>query len=405
MRAATFANRQAASRYLDPFAWLVRGVLWALGAGLLVLLLASGRTTRMDHALYDLHMRHWSYVPGDDPVIVAIDMRSLATLGRWPWPRAVHAQLIDRLTAAGVRGIGMDVTVSEPDAAHPQNDTALATAVAHSGRVVLPVFAEARELGGMPEEIEPISAVAKTAAALGQVDVPVDDDQIARANYLKAGLGTPYWPALGLALLQLDQPAAASPLPGLRDHGSSPRSPYLWERDNLVLLHYAGPDGTYGRVSYADVLDGQVPPSLLKGKLVLVGATAEGLRDIIDTPDGPMPGVEYQANVLESLRRGLAILPLNLAGQCLLGAVVLMLPLVLYGLPGLRRAWRAAGVAMLGCLLLSVLLLRLAHLWWPPSACIVLVLAGAVLWELANRLDVLLRRRSRRRQVAASHAA
>ncbi|MBD8871680.1 CHASE2 domain-containing protein [Rhodanobacter sp. DHB23] len=376
-----------------------------MGAALLVLLLASGRTTRLDHALYDWHMRHWSYAPGDGVVIVAIDLQSLAALGRWPWPRAVHARLLDRLGAEGVRGIGMDVTVSEPDAAHPQNDAALAAAVARNGRVVLPMFAEAGELGGMSQEIEPIPAVAEAAAALGQVDVPMDEDQVARESYLMAGLGNPYWPALGLALLRIDQPAAASPLPGLRDNGSSPRSPYLWERDNLVLLHYAGPDGSFGRVSYVDVLNGQVPPSLLKGKLVLVGATADGMRDTIDTPDGVMPGVEYQANLLESLHRGLAILPLNLAGQCLLGMGLLMLPLVLYGLPGLQRAWRVAGVSVLAGLLLSALLLRLAGLWWPPGACLVLMLAGAMLWELANRLDLLLRRYSRRRHVVASHGA
>lgn len=399
----TATDRQAAPRYLDPFAWLVRSVVWALGAGLLVLLLASGRVARLDRALYDWHMRHWSYVPDDDVVIVAIDLQSLAALGSWPWPRALHAQLIDRLTADGVRGIGMDVSISEPDVAHPQYDEELAAAIARNGRVVLPVFAEARELGGMPEEIEPIPAVAKSAAALGQIDVPVDRDRVARKAYLKAGLGSPYWPALGLALLQLDQPTAASPLPGLRDGDSSPRSPYMWERDNLVLLRYAGPGGSYGRVSYVDVLDGQVHPSLLKGKLVLIGATAEGIHDIVDTPDGAMPGVEYQANLLESLRRGLTILPLNLAGQCLLGMALLSLPLALYGLPGLRRAWRAAAVSVLACLLLSVLLLRLGYLWWPPGACIVLMLAGTLLWELAKRLDVLLRRRWRRRQAAARH--
>lgn len=396
----TATDRQAATRYLDPFAWLVRSVVWVLGMGLLVLLLASSRATRLDRALYDWHMRHWSYVPADDVVIVAIDLQSLAALGRWPWPHTLHAQLIDRLTAAGVRAIGMDVALSEPDA-HPQNDEALAAAIARNGRVVLPVFAEARELGGMPEEIAPIPAVAKAAAALGQIDMPRDSDRMVRKAFLMAGLGSPYWPALGLALLRLDQPSAASPLPGLRDRDGIPRSPYLWERDYRVLLRYAGPGGSYGRVSYVDVLDGQVPASLLKGKLVLVGATAEGMHDIIDTPGGTMPGVEYQANLLESLRHGLTILPLNRAGQCLLGMVVLMLPLVLYGLPGLRRAWLVAGVSVLACLLLNALLLRLAYLWWPPGACIVLMLAGTMLRQLAQRLDLLLRRRSRRRQFAA----
>ncbi|MFK2931995.1 CHASE2 domain-containing protein [Dyella agri] len=367
--------------------------------------MASNRAARLDHALYDLHMRHWGWDPGNDVVIVAIDPASLDALGRWPWPRELHARLIDRLTAAGVRGIGMDVTVSEPNVAHLQNDQAFAAAIARNGRVVMPVFAEAQELGGMLQEILPIPAVAKAAAAMGQVDVAVDDDRVVRSAYLMAGLGSPYWPSLALALARLDRDAGSKVLPGLRDNALDPRSPYLWERDNLVRLRYAGPDGSFGRVSYADVLNGKVPAALLKGRLVLVGATAEGMGDIINTPDGNIPGVEYQANVLAALRRGETILPLNLAGQFLLGASLLLLPLGLYGLPGLHRAWRAAAVSSLACLLLSVLLLRLAHLWWPPAACVLLMLGGtALLWLLA-RLDVLTRRRQHRRRIATGFAA
>lgn len=402
MHALAATDRDPAPRYLDPFAWLLRLALWALGTGLLAMLLASGRSARLDHALYDLHMRHWGYDPGNGVVIVAIDPESLAALGRWPWPRAVHARLIDRLDADGVRGIGMDVTVSEPDLGQPQNDRALAAAVARSQRVVMPVFAEAPALGGMLQEILPIPAVAKAVAALGQVDVALDGDGVARGAYLMAGLGSPYWPSLALALLRLDQPAGTAPLPGLHDNRADPRSPYLWERNNLVLLRYAGPGGSFGRVSYADVLDGKVPAALLTGKLVLVGATAEGMGDIVDTPDGAMPGVEYQANMLETLRRGYAILPLNLAGQFLLGSAMLLAALALYGLPGLRRAWRAAAAGAFACLLLSVLLLRLAQLWWPPAACLLLLAGGAAALWLFARLEALARRRSHRRRLANS---
>lgn len=401
MRAQATPDRDAAPSHRDAFAWLVRLTLWALATGLLALLLASGRSTRLDHALYDWHMRHWGYAPGNEVVIVAIDPASLAALGRWPWPRTVHARLLDRLMADGVRGIGFDVTTAEPDVGQPQNDRALAATVAASRRVVLPVFAEAPALGGMLQEILPIPAVAKGAAALGQVDVALDADGVARGAYLMAGLGNPYWPSLALAVQRLDRAADRAPLPGLRDYAADPRSPYLWERDNLVLLRYAGPGGSFGRVSYADVLDGKLPPGLLKGKLVLVGATAEGMGDIVATPDGPMPGVEYQANVLESLRRGSTILPLSLAARFLLGSAMLLLPLALYGLPGLRRAWRAALVASLACLLLSALLLRLAHVWWPPAACIALTLAGALAWWLQARLEALLHRRARRLHPAA----
>jgi adenylate cyclase len=388
----------------DPFHWMMRGVLWALAVGLLALLLASGRSVQLDHALYDLHMRHWQYAPGNDVVIVAIDPGSLEALGRWPWPRATHARLIDRLTADGVRGIGMDVTVSEPDVDEPQNDRALAAAVMRNRRVVMPVFAEAQALGGMSQEILPIPSVAKGAAALGQVDVGVDDDGVVRGAYLEAGLGSPYWPSLALALLRLGRTADNAPVPGLRSNGLDPRSPYLWERNNMVLLRYAGPDGSFGRVSYVDVLDDKVPPTLLKGKLVLIGATAKGLGDIIDTPDGPIPGVEYQANMLESLRRGITILPLGLAIQFLFGSVMLLLPLMLYGLPGMRQAWRAMIASALAYLLLSMLLLRFAHAWWPPAACVLLVVGGAALhWPVA-RFAMFARRRAHRSRIATRAA-
>lgn len=404
MRSATPLESPTNHRYADPFGWAVRGVLWVLGTALLVLLLANGQPSQLDHRLYDWQMRHWTYDPGDAVIIVAIDARSLAALGRWPWPRSVHARLIDRLTADDVRGIGMDVTLAEPDRANPANDALLAKAVARNGHVVMPVFAEAQALGGMLEEIQSIPIIDRSVTTLGHVDVAMGADRVARGAWLKAGLGEPYWPALALAVQRIGQRADA-PLPGLHDRADDPRSPYLWERNDYVLLRYAGPAGSFGRVSYIDVLDGAVPAAMLKGKRVLVGATAEGMGDIIDTPDGPMPGVEYQANLLESLRRGITLLPLNLAGRCLLGAAMLTLPLLLYGLPGLRRTWRASLLAMALCLLASLLLLRLAHLWWPPGACIVLILAGAVLWSLRGGLDAALRHRAHRRHAAAAHSA
>ncbi len=49
-------------------------------------------------------------------MIVAIDDASLAALGRWPWPRTLHAALLERLREAGVRGVALDVIFTEPEA-------------------------------------------------------------------------------------------------------------------------------------------------------------------------------------------------------------------------------------------------------------------------------------------------
>ncbi len=364
-------------------AWLVRGMLWMVGIGLVVLLIVSGLTVPLDNALYDLHARYWRYTPDDRVVIVAIDAKSLDEVGRFPWPRSVHAQLIDRLTAAGVRGIGMDVTMSAPSN-DPNNDQLVAAAMHRNGKVVLPAFAEAVNLGGPLQEALPVPAIAQSVAALGQVDVAKDSDQRVRGAYLKAGLGSAYWPSLALALLQLGHDAPAT-LPGLHDPLHNDASPYLWMRDNYVLLRYAGPLGTFGSVSYTDVLNHRVPASLLKDRWVLVGATAEGLGDILQTPQSPMPGVEYQANVLESLERGLLVTPLDFLHQLALSAVLLAVPLLLYGLPGVGRNGALVVTSVLLVVAACFALLRGAYLWWPPASCLLVILVGFAAWQLLTR--------------------
>ena len=228
---------------ISAFAWLVRGMVWIASVGLLTFLIASGLTVSIDNEAYDLHAHYWRYAPGNDVVIVAIDPKSLEVLGQFPWQRSVHARLIDRLTADGVRGIGMDVTISAPESGNPQDDQLLANAIRRNGRVVMPVFAEAVNLGGSLQEVLPIPLLAQSVAALGQVDVAKDADEKVRGAYLKAGLGSAYWPSLALALEQLDRHSSTAPLPGLHDPLSNDASPYLWMRDNYVLLRYAGPAG------------------------------------------------------------------------------------------------------------------------------------------------------------------
>lgn len=367
------------------FTWLVRGMLWMAGIGLLVLLIVSDLTVPLDNALYDLHARYWRYTPDDRVVIVAIDPKSLDEIGRFPWPRSIHGQLIDRLTTDGARGIGMDVTMSAPSN-DPKNDEEVAASIHNNGKVVLPVFAEAVTLGGSLQEALPVPPIAQSVAALGQVDAAKDNDEQVRGAYLKAGLGSPYWPSLALALLRLGHTAPNNTqLPGLHDPIHGDASPYLWMRDNYVLLRYAGPAGTFGRLSYVDVLNNRVPTNLLKDRWVLVGATAEGLGDILQTPDSPMPGVEYQANVLESLERGMLVTPLDFLRQFALAAVLLALPLLLYGLPGIGRNWVLLLISALLVLATCLALLRGWYVWWPPMTCLAVIVVEFVAWQLLMR--------------------
>jgi adenylate cyclase len=370
----------------DAFTWLVRGMIWMAGVGVLVLLMVSGVATPLDNAIYDANARFWGYTPSNNIVIVAIDAKSLDAIGRFPWPRSVYAQMIDRLTADDVRGIGMDITLSTPESDNPANDQLLAQAMRRNGKVVMPVFAEARTLGGPLEEALPVSPIVENVAALGQVDVPKDADERVRGAYLKAGLGSPYWPSFALALQQLGKPASTvTPLPGMRDPSHDDASPYLWMRDNYVMLRYPGPAGSFGSLSYVDVLNNTVPIDLLKGRWVLIGATAEGLGDIFQTPQSPMPGVEYQANVLESLQRGLLVTPINFLAQLALAATMLIPPLLLYGTRVVQRNWQLLLVTVLLVLLVCIGMLRVFYLWWPPASCLIVVPVEIMAWSVLTR--------------------
>ena len=190
--------------------------LAAVAAAVAAALSLGDVTRRADDLFYDLHASHWGYPVDDDVVMIAIDDRSLGEVGQWPWPRSVHARLLDRLREAGVRGVAFDLILSEPDRGDPVHDKRLADAIGRSGRVVLPVIPTIRHHSGPSVEVLPHPVIAATVAGIGHTDVQLEPSGAARELYLHAGLGESHWPALALALLQLDPAHAAGPVPGLR---------------------------------------------------------------------------------------------------------------------------------------------------------------------------------------------
>ena len=89
---------------------------WPAGVGVAVVLAAlafalalGGWTWRADRLVYDIGLSFWRRPVPEGIVIVAIDDASVAAIGRWPWPRAVHSTLLARLAAARPRAIGLDV--------------------------------------------------------------------------------------------------------------------------------------------------------------------------------------------------------------------------------------------------------------------------------------------------------
>ncbi|WP_368564575.1 CHASE2 domain-containing protein [Pseudoxanthomonas sp. UTMC 1351] len=364
-----------------------RVLITIAAAALVVLLVLSELTAGADAWLYDSLVAGTVRHADDRVVLVDIDQRSLVELGRWPWSRRTHAQLIDHLREAEVKGVALNILLSEPALFDPEGDALLARALSRSGKVVLPVLAEPGQLNAPAIELMPIPEFAASAAALGHAEMPLDDDGVARRMFLQAGMGSAHWPALALALLQLDTGTSGNmtaKLPGLHYSAPEAASPQRWVRDHEVLIPYASSPNAFRHVSYADVLNNRIPPSLLRDRWVIVGVSALGMGTQAQVPGHPAyPGIsgsDYQANVLNMLLNGAAITPLSTGWQVLLSLILVVAPLALCSLPGLQRIWRPTALMMAATILVSFLLLQFAHLWFPPVSALLVLTIGTLLW-------------------------
>lgn len=370
----------SATRAPAPRVWLRRLAPPLSLAGLTFLLAASGALHRIDLVLYDALLAVNRVPASAEVVLVAIDEHSLEQLGRWPWPRRVHAALIDRLRESGVRAIAMQITFAE--AGDVDDDRRLANAIARFGAVVLPVFPELDPgADGLRAKMS-ISAVA-ASAAYGHVDAELDQDGVARSVYLRAGLNQPTWPHLGLALLEVAG-AAPDELPGDRMPHAFPSRSGLWLRDHRALVPFAS--RAFTAYSYADVLQGAVPAASLRGCLVLVGMTAAGLGDSLPGPvvqgGAPMSGLEFNANIVNGLLQHRLVEPLSAGIASALSMLIAPLPFLVRCraraslLPAVSSVAAAAG-----SVLLAAALMRWANLWFPPAAAVAGALSAYPLWS------------------------
>lgn len=347
--------------------------LIALALAVLAALLAwSGATWRADRLLYDTALSALPRPVAPDIVIVAIDDASIAAIGRWPWPRTVHATLLDRLAAARPRAIALDLVLSEPDP-DPAQDRWLALAlgrVAAAGvPVVMPVPWVRSGSGGW-SALPPIAPLGEHVR-LGAAEPAVDDDGVLRHLFLRAGPAQAPYPHLALALLtagggQLHpalRPEWAPPVDEREAGGAG------WRRDGRLLLRYAGPPGSVPRLSYLAVLQGQVPAAALAGRTLLIGMTAQGLGDTLATPvnarQRAMPGVEVLAQSLQMLRSGEGLRAVSPATLAVGSALAVLVLVGVFRRLGARRALVLALLSVPLAVLASVASLAAGWAWSP----------------------------------------
>lgn len=341
----------------------------------------SGWTWRADRLVYDIGLSAWRRPVPEGITIVAIDDASVAAIGRWPWPRAVHATVLSRLAEAHPRAIGLDVTFSEPDP-DPAQDVLLAEQLARAAPVVLSVDWMATGPGQPPQLLTPVTGL-PPGVRLGTAEASVDADGVMRHAFLSAGSRQSPVPHMAVALLQAAGEAPAPDLPVTSDDETDVATG-PWHRGSRFLVRYAGPPGQLDRVSYVDVLRGAVPPERLAGRYVLVGMTATGLGDTVATPVNrqrhAMPGVEVLGHALYTLRSGdtvRAVSPLASAGLSALLVLVLMA-----GIQRLGARWALALAVGAWPLVIGSSLVALGFgLWWSPVSWALAAALAYPLWS------------------------
>ncbi|MBI3715325.1 MAG: CHASE2 domain-containing protein [Betaproteobacteria bacterium] len=356
-------------------------------AGLSFLSVAAvqgGWLYRIDQTLYDQALALWARPADRDIVIVGADEASLRALGRWPWRRAIHATLLDRLTEAGARAVIFDIILTEPDNRDPGGDAALARSLRVNARTVLPVAYQVSD-GAPVGDAPPASDFAAAATGLGHVHAHLDADGMLRRAFLYGGYGSPHYPLLSFAGLALADPAHVAalqvrhPLPA----GDAPSR--AWVIEDPYLIPYAGPPGHLPVVSYVDVLRKDVPSAALRDRIVLVGITATGMGDEFPTPvsgfSRAMSGVEIHANVLQALREGVELRVASATETSSILVMCLTALLLAFLALSPRAALMLSMAVCVAAMLSSALLFRGAQFWISPSVLVLATMIAYPLWS------------------------
>ncbi len=295
----------------------VRLLLWTAIAGLVLTFIGLSPPAEDLLRVARNHFRPHS--ASGDIVLVTIDNRALQQIGRWPWPRRYHAQLIDRLTAAGAKNIAFDITFETQS--DPANDRALAEALTRSGRVTLPVRGQSGPHGNAQQSPTPLTMFNRHAR-LGSIAVEY--------NYQNAVWRLPYTVNVNGTPVR----SYASLLSG-RNGG-----------EETFTVDYSIDPSTVPTINAADVISGHFDPRLVRGKEVIVGTDSDTVGDQYFIPGlGKMGGVYVQILGAETLKAGK---PLDLGW---VPAMFLVLALIFTAVSRTRPAQQnlilAAGVTAL----------------------------------------------------------
>lgn len=376
------SHSERKSRFLGSLAGAVLAA--AVGVALLVLNFGEG----LVHLSYDLPYAICPRVQPQQAVMVYMDDESYKEMGQAEnafWDRALHARLLDRLTAEKAKGVVFDIVFSDPGPSS-ESDAQFAAAIKANGKVALPADVVATGYGrdgvGMHQLIMPLDPFKDAVAALGTAEMSPDDDLVVRRPTRM--LTDDVLPSLAWA--------AATMVGADVTKNDANRAHERW-------MNFYGPPATVPNVSYYRVFATNqhdlLPAGFFRDKVVFVGArmstkAAGDRKDEFPTPHSRwvdpgakqfMPGVEIQATAFLNLLRGDWINRLPEIDEIL----ILVLCGVLAGYAiAQKRPWIAIMIsfaAVVGVTVVSYLLFRDVRLWF-PWLLVLAEVAVALLWSI-----------------------
>lgn len=425
--------------------WVTR-----IAAGLGFALLAAGVSLVADRvgalAILELRTYDWRMrltarpsTPSAGVVIVEMNADSIRRLepevGRWPWPRLVHAAVIDFLARGRAKVVVYDALFTEHDVRRfdvageewtgAESDRAFAESVRQAGNVVLgadaayegladPSRALAIDLGSIPALalssrqnpcveprpllLPPYAMLAAAPRAIGHTYTVLDADGLLRRHVPFVRVGDRDVPSLAVAAAMLvgrSGPPASAFLRGRVTNADGDPSTSC-----RTLIPYRGPSNdqggstTFRRFSFYDlfyseqqILEGQRPeldPTTFADRIVVIGATASGTFDVFPSPWGLLaPGAEVHANVIDALLNSRSIAPMALAPGLLAVAVPALL---VGGSAAIGSVWLAAALAALSAAVVVWTSIRFfaAGVWMPlvaPLTAIALTFLAYLAWR------------------------
>ena len=297
---------------------------------------------------FDLYQKVFPLEKRDSNVIIIdIDEKSLGKFGQFPWSRSVFAKIIDQVHATEPKAIGFDVFFTEKDKQSPdeiiKSYNLIPTDIAQFQKIkghdeifregleksksVIAVLgsnvsshgtydrtSKARFLskGGDPKHftyafpysIGSLEKLEKSAKGLGSISFLDQTDGIIRSLPLIVRFKEKLYPTMGLEMVRVGN-NQKNLYVELNEVGITRISsrPYKISSDpnGIIWIRYKKSQKSQ-YISASSVFDGKFDEKRFKDKYVLIGASAQGLFDLVKTPLGvTIPGVEVHANVIENI--------------------------------------------------------------------------------------------------------